>query len=95
MKRPTIALLFLIASACSVLPKPKSSALHDFGYPYSSSSPTVAELTQHPADHCGSTPSGWQITVSIIGYFMPIPPKCGFTPWTAGLRPLPSFLNTC
>jgi cholesterol transport system auxiliary component len=47
MKHPIIVLFFLIASACSVLPKPKSSALHDFGYPYSSSSPTIMGL-RHP-----------------------------------------------
>ena len=48
MKHSILALLFLIATACSVLTKPKSSALHDFGYPYSIPSSTMIRLTQHP-----------------------------------------------
>jgi cholesterol transport system auxiliary component len=48
MRLPIAALLLLCTTHCSVFPKPQSSAVHDFGYPYSSSSSPITTLTRQP-----------------------------------------------
>lgn len=48
MKHQIAVLLFLLVASCSILPKTKPSAVHDFGLPYFSPSSEITELSQHP-----------------------------------------------
>jgi cholesterol transport system auxiliary component len=49
MKRLFTSLLFLFVASCSILPKPKPTAVHDLGNPYLySPSSTISAQTQQP-----------------------------------------------